>query len=71
MGNSKSKHYGTKVKVSDIEQRNVSGAEIYGVGFTVRAKSLRWGIEKIDTMGQRLKSQISNSVMFRAQKFTV
>ena len=42
------KPYGTKVRVSDIEQRNVSGAEIYGVGFTVKAKSSRWGIAKVD-----------------------
>ena len=71
MGNSKSRHYGTKVKVSDIEQRDVSGAEIYGIGFTVMAKIVRWGIPKVDPMGQRLEFQISNSVMFRAQKFTV
>ena len=57
--------------VSDIEQRNVWGAEIYGRGFTVRVKSLRWGIPKVDPMGQRLEFQISDRVMFRAQKFTV
>ena len=71
MGKLKSRLYETKVKVSDIEQRNVSGAETYGVGFTVRAKSLRWGNSKVDPMGQRLEFQISNSVMLRAQKFTV
>ena len=71
MGDSKIRHYGTKVRVSEIEQRNVSGAEIYGMGFTVRAKSLRWGIPKVDPMGQRLEFQKSNSVIVRAQKFTV
>ena len=67
----KNRRYGTKVKVSDIGQRNVWGAKIYGEGFTVRAKSLRWGIPKVDPMGQRLEFQISNSVMLRAQRFTV
>ena len=71
MGNSKSRHYGTKVKVSDIEQRNVSGTEIYGMGFTGNAKELRWEIPKVDTMGQRLEFQKPKSVMFGAQKFTV
>ena len=54
-----------------IERHNASDAEIHGVGFTIRAKSLRWEIPKVNTMGQRLKFQISNSVMLRAQKFTV
>ena len=55
MGDSKSRPYGTKVRVPNIGQSNVSGAKIYGVGFAVRAKSLRWGIPKVDPMGQRLK----------------
>ena len=44
--NFKNKHYGTKAMVSDIEQRNVWGAEIYGRGFTVRVKSGRCGLPK-------------------------
>ena len=69
--NLRSRHYGTKVRVSEIEERNVWGAEIYGRGFTVRVKSGRCGISEIDTMGQRLEFQRSKSVMLGAQKFTV
>ena len=71
MWNLRNSNYGTKVNVSDIEKRNVWGAEIYGRWFTVRVKSGRCRISEIDTMGQRLDFQISKSVMFGAQKFTV
>ena len=62
VGGSKRKLYGTKVRVSDsdIEQRNVSGAEIYGIGFTVRAKSLRWEIPKIDRDRDRDRNRNRN-----------
>ena len=58
MWNFRNRYYGTKVRVLDIEARNVWGVKIYGRGFTVRVKSGRCGISEIDTMKQRLKFQI-------------
>ena len=67
MGDSKSRPYGTKVKVLNIGQSNVSGAEIHGVGFAVRAKIIRWTCfgHVLDTFCEYFLTDVVFSLCFR------